>query len=91
MSSDYLGVISKYEKNRETSAVEKPYFTTSQSVGIKTELKSWQWFRLSLVSLNNRHIVLLYALKSSEIGQFVRLKTGLFHVSHIPHSGCHDL
>ena len=41
MSSDYLGVVSKYEKNRETSAVEKPYFTTSQSVGIKTELKSW--------------------------------------------------
>ena len=37
MSSDYLGVISMYEKDRETSAVKKSCFMISQSGGIKTE------------------------------------------------------
>ena len=44
MSSDYLGVISKYEKDRETSAVEKSPFIMSQSGGIKSERKSSKLF-----------------------------------------------
>ena len=31
MSSDYIGVISKYEKDREMSSVEKLFFTASLS------------------------------------------------------------
>ena len=34
MSSDCLGVKSEYEKERETSAVEKSCFTASRSGGI---------------------------------------------------------
>ena len=34
---------------------------------------------------------LLYALKSSEIGQFARLKAGLFHVGDIQHFGRDDV
>ena len=39
MTSDYLGVVSKLEKGQETAAVEKSYFATSQSGGMKTEIK----------------------------------------------------
>ena len=74
MSSDYLAVIYKYEKDRETSAVEKLCFTTSQTGGIKTEIKSLKLFELTQARLNSRYIFLLYALKSSEIGQFAYIK-----------------
>ena len=76
MSSDYLGVTFKYEKDREMSAVEKSCLTTSQSRGIKTEIKSLKLYELTLPSLNSRYAFLLYALKSSEIGQFACVKAG---------------
>ena len=42
MSSDYLGIISEYEKDRETSAVHKHDF--SNCGGIKPEIKSSKLF-----------------------------------------------
>ena len=67
----------------ETFAVERSFFMTSQSEGIRTEMKSSKLFELTLESLNGRCIFLLYALKSSEIGQFAHVKAGLFHLGHI--------
>ena len=52
MFSDYLGVISKYEKDRETPVVEKLCFTTSHSGGIKTEAKSSKLFELIFARVN---------------------------------------
>ena len=49
--------------------------------GIKTEIKSSKLFQQTLASLNSRYVVLLYVLKSSEVGQFTPVKAGLFHVS----------
>ena len=72
-----------YEKNRDTSAVGKSCFTTSQSGGIKIKIKSSKLFEQTLASLKCRFIFLLYALKSTEIGRFARAKAGLLHVSHI--------
>ena len=48
MPSHYLGVISKYEKNQETAAIEKSHFSfmTSQNGSIKTEIKSSKLFEL---------------------------------------------
>ena len=83
MPSYSLGVTSKYEKDREMSAVEKSCFTTFQSGGTKTEIKSSKLFELTQVNLNCRYIFLLYVLKSTKIGQFARRKTGLSHVAHI--------
>ena len=93
VSSDYFSVISKYEKDRETSAVEKSCFTTPQSGGIKTEIKFSKLFELTLASLNSRYTVyILYTFKSSEIRQFARVKAaGLLHVGHIQHFSCHDV
>ena len=39
VSSDYLGVICKYEKDRETSPIEKSCFMASKAEGLKTKLK----------------------------------------------------
>ena len=91
MSSDYLGVIFKYEKDRESCAVEKSRFTTSQSGGIKTERKSSKLFELTQASLKSRLVFLLYALKSSEIGQSAHVEPGLFHGGHIQHFSGHEV
>ena len=56
---------------------------SSQSGSIKTELKSSTLFELTPASLNDRYIFLLYALKSSQIGQFARVKVRLSYVGHI--------
>ena len=80
VSSDYLGIISKYEKDKEMSAVEKSCFMTSQS---KTDIKPSKLFELA--NLNIRHIFLFFVLKLYEIGQFARVTSGLFHVGHIQH------
>ena len=54
VSPDCLGVRSRYEKDRETSAVEKLCIIThSRSGGTKTEIKSSKLFELTLASLNN--------------------------------------
>ena len=58
MSPDYLGIISKYEKGRGVSAVEKSCFTTSQSGGVRTEIKSSKLFELILASLSSKYIFL---------------------------------
>ena len=86
VSSDYLGIISKYENDHEMSAVEKACFMTSQS---KTDIKSSKLFELA--NLNIRHIFLFFALKLYEIGQFARVKSGLLHVGHIQHFSCHGV
>ena len=86
MSCDYFSVRSKCEKDRETSdAFEKLCFTTSQSGGIKTEIHHSKLFKLTLAGVNSRNIFMLYAFKSSEIGQFAGVKAGLFHAGHIQH------
>ena len=40
---------------------------------------------------NRRYTFLLYALKSSEIGQFAPVKTGLFHAGNIQYFRQHDV
>ena len=69
MSSEYLCLISKHEKDQEAPAVEKWCFTTSQSRGTETEIRPSKLFKLTLASLNSRNIFLLYAFNSVEIGQ----------------------
>ena len=62
MPFDYFGVISKYEKDREMSAVDKSCATTSQSGGIKSEMKSSKLFELTLASSKTVDISFCYML-----------------------------